>query len=214
MADSKRTPDHYDRHGFENYQLKLNRKLLHISSSWMGFTYMYMLRAPEFAPVLTVIFTAFLIVFDFARNKFSIINRLEQGVLRSLFIDRDSNGLNSATWYMISILLLVFLFGGQRYEQRLAVGIPILYLAFGDTAASVAGKLLNGKRFLFFRGSWQGMAACFLVCLVTGLFFLNPAIAVVTAAAATTAEAMPLKCCDDNLTMALTSGLLIHLLVV
>lgn len=172
----------------------------------------------DFILALSIAVITFLL-FDLARLWDTWFSRLAHRLFDVFFIQRDVKRLNSATWYLIAILLGGFLFGGDTPLQRLFVGLPILYLALGDTAASIIGKLLEGPRLPAGQGTWWGSFACFVVCLLINIAFMlwalptrmNLALAAGAAAVATVGEALPIPYVDDNVPIVVLSGLFLFL---
>lgn len=153
------------------YQLKFFRKLFHLSSAWVGFVYIFSSLTQEVTLLIAAITTALLLILDFTRNRSASFYKFFHKKLETLFIERDSQGLNSATWFSLSILLILILFGGDDFNSRLIVGLPIIYLAFGDTVASVIGKKFGKTKMPFFQGSVIGFISCFVTVFIISLLF-------------------------------------------
>ena len=95
-----------------------------------------------------------------------------------------------------------------------AASIGIYALAFGDSFASLAGKLFGRHRPAFLCGkSLEGSAACFAAAFIPAwLVSHSLAVSLAAALAATAAEALPLK--DyDNIALPLAAGLAALLLM-
>ena len=86
----------------------------------------------------------------------------------------------------------------------------MLFLSFGDTAASFIGTHW-GKRQFIGKKSIEGSLACFITCLFLSLFFLSPHIAITGSIIATITEVLPWDL-DDNLTVPVFSGIIMTLL--
>ena len=113
--------------------------------------------------------------------------------------------ITGATYYLVSAFLCILFFA-----KVLAI-VCIFFMALGDTAAALVGKMW-GKTKLLGRKSLEGSAACFIVCAAVALVKLSPTIAIVGALVATLVELIPFPI-DDNLTVPLISGAVMHLLM-
>ena len=60
--------------------------------------------------------------------------------------------------------------------------------------------------------SLEGSAACFIVCAVISVFWIDPVVGLTGAFVATLAELLPLRI-DDNLTVPLISGAVMQVMV-
>ena len=105
----------------------------------------------------------------------------------------------------MSIFLCILLFA-----KVLAI-VCILFMIFGDMAAALVGKMW-GKTKLLAGKSLEGSAACFIVCAAIALVKLDPTIAIIGAFVATIVELIPFPI-DDNLTVPLISGAVMHFLM-
>jgi len=155
------------------YQLKISRKLFHISSAWVGFVYIFSSLTHETTLLIATISTALLLLLDFTRSQSTSFYNFFHKKLAALFIERDNHGLNSATWFAFSILIILILFGGNNFNSRLIVGLPIIYLAFGDTTASVMGKKFGKKKMPFLNGSVIGFFSCLITIFIISLLFVH-----------------------------------------
>ncbi len=153
------------------YQLKISRKLFHVSSAWVGFVYIFSSMTHATTLLIATITTLLLLLLDLTRSQSTSFYNFFHRRLAALFIERDKHGLNSATWFSLSILIILFLFGGDNFNSRLIVGLPIIYLAFGDTIASVMGKTFGKKKMFFFNGSRIGFISCFITVFIISLLF-------------------------------------------
>ena len=113
--------------------------------------------------------------------------------------------MTGATYYLISAFLCIFLFA-----KTLAI-VCIFFMILGDMAAALVGKMW-GRTKLLGRKSLEGSAACFVVCAAIALVKLNPVIAIIGALVATIVELIPFPV-DDNLTVPLISGAVMHFLM-
>jgi dolichol kinase len=120
---------------------------------------------------------------------------------RRILRQHERTGFSGATYMVIAYLAALLIL-----PKTLAV-LAMLYNALGDSSAAVVGKRWGRHRTSWGK-SWEGAAACFVVCLLLGL--LLPGIpwpaALLGAAAASTLEFLPIPM-DDNLRVTLGGGL-------
>ena len=131
--------------------------------------------------------------------------RFFKPVLRS---HERKGAITGATYFIVSTLLCVIFF-----EKHLAI-ICIFFMVLGDTAAALVGKKW-GRTKLIGKKSLEGSMACFTICAICAmisLFWLNPIVGLVGALVATLAELLPLRI-DDNLTVPLISGTVMHFML-
>ena len=113
--------------------------------------------------------------------------------------------VTGATYYLMSAFLCIFFFA-----KTLAI-VCIFFMVLGDMAAALVGEKW-GRTKLLGSKSLEGSAACFIVCVAIALVQLNPIIAVIGAFVATVVELIPVPI-DDNLTVPLISGAVMHFLM-
>ena len=119
--------------------------------------------------------------------------------------DEQKGAITGATYYIISAFLCILLF-----SKTLAV-VCIFFMVLGDLAAALVGKKW-GKTKLLGTKSLEGSAACFVVCAAIALITLNPVTGIIGALVATIVEMLPFPI-DDNLTVPLVSGAVMHFLM-
>ena len=117
----------------------------------------------------------------------------------------QKGALTGATFYIISTLLCIFLF-----DKSIAI-VCIFFIVLGDAAAALIGRKW-GKIKLIGNKSLEGSAACFGICAITTLFWINPIVGLTGAFVATLVELLPIPI-DDNLTMPLIAGAVMQLMV-
>ena len=113
--------------------------------------------------------------------------------------------ITGATYYIISTFLCIVIF-----DKHIAI-VSIFFIVLGDTAAALVGKAW-GRIKLIGDKSLEGSAACFIVCAVISLFWIDPVVGLTGAFVATLAELLPLRL-DDNLTVPLISGAVMQIMV-
>jgi glycerol-3-phosphate acyltransferase PlsY len=84
--------------------------------------------------------------------------------------ERETTRPWSSTYVLLSALLVFWLF-----EKDISV-VALCFLAVGDPAASIIGEKF-GRRKIWGK-SLEGTAACFLSCLVVGVFLANTVLSV------------------------------------
>ena len=132
-----------------------------------------------------------------------IFLRIFSPILRS---QEQKGGLTGATYFLIGSFLCILLF-----DKTLAI-VCLCFLTLGDLFAALIGKQW-GRIKLFSRKSLEGSLACFVVCAAAALLIgLHPVVAIAGALVATLIELLPVGV-DDNVTIPVTSGLAMHLLI-
>ena len=113
--------------------------------------------------------------------------------------------MTGATFYIISTLLCIFIF-----DKHIAI-VCIFFIVLGDAAAALIGRKW-GKIRLLGNKSLEGSIACFGICAIITLFWINPIVGITGAFVATLIELLPIPI-DDNLTVPIISGAVMQLMV-
>jgi dolichol kinase len=181
-------------------RLSLTRKLIHLAMAvvpaagwWLG---------DWVALVLAGTFLAATLALEAARRWWPWVNRLLWRLLPTVFRAWEGRGVLGCTWFAIGTLATLLLCGQD------AGGTAVLFLAWGDPVAELAGRRWGrpGARKTLV-GSLGCLAACLLAGIVGaglgGLSFWTVLVGAVVATLTERASPPP----DDNLWMPLLSGL-------
>lgn len=151
------------------------------------------------------------ILFDFLRLTRPGLNRLVHSIFGKIMRSEEKQSLSTASWLFVAAFISVALF------SREVAALGAIFVGFADPAASYFGirfgkaKLPWGKSLEGTLGSFAAAAIAGVgFCLIFGLTHLL-ALAFIGALAAAIAEALPLKKIDDNFTIPVLAGLVMHL---
>jgi len=127
------------------------------------------------------------------------INKWVLKVLGGVHRKDEANQLSGLLWTISGSFFTMLLFPDKHIVMA-----SLLYLAFGDAFAALIGRR-HGKNKILNNKTIEGSIACFLVCLIIGLFFLDWRLALWGALVATTIEILPWPL-NDNFWMPLISA--------
>ncbi len=183
---------------------ELLRKGTHLSGLIIPILYFFLDK-----PIMVIVggsLFCIAIVVELAKRLFPTFSNYFFRYLKPLLRVHEQKGaITGATYYLTSIFLCILIF-----DKSIAITC-ILFITLGDTAAALVGKRW-GRTKLIGNKSLEGSAACFVVCLLTTLFSINPIVGITGAFFATVTELLPLRI-DDNLTVPLISGAVMQLMV-
>ena len=183
---------------------ELLRKSIHLSGLILPVIYLF-LDKPTML-VLMGILTGAALAVEFVKWCSPHFGKFFSRIFKPLLRSHERKGaMTGATYYLISAFLCILLFA-----KTIAI-VCIFFMILGDMAAALVGKKW-GRTKLLGRKSLEGSAACFVVCVAIALVKLTPVIAIVGALVATIVELMPFPI-DDNLTVPLISGAVMHFLM-
>jgi dolichol kinase len=120
--------------------------------------------------------------------------------------EEETKALSGLPWTLSGSFLTILLF-----PDRTVVMVSFFYLAFGDALAALFGRRF-GRHRLMGGKSLEGSTACFAVCLLVGLLFMKPPLALLGALIATVIELIPWPL-NDNFWMPLFSASALTLLL-
>jgi len=164
-------------------------------------------RRPAF--VIYALLLSGILAFDLARIRLPAFGRWAQARLASLLRPDEEGKISGSPSYILGIALALFFF-----DLPVATA-AVLFLAFGDVAASIVGEAWGRTKFL--GKSLEGTAAFVAAGLLAGmaaaaLGYGPPFPVLITGAiAAAAAEALTPKSLNDNFTIPLLSGLVMTL---
>lgn len=183
---------------------ELLRKSIHLSGLILPVIYFFLDKSAMliFVGVLTGIAIAVELIKWVSPSFGGFFFQVFAPMLRS---HERKGAMTGATYYIISAFLCILLF-----SKTLAV-VCIFFMVLGDLAAALVGKKW-GKTKLLGTKSLEGSAACFVVCAAIALIKLHPVIGIIGAFVATVVEMLPFPI-DDNLTVPLVSGAVMHFLM-
>ena len=185
------------------------RKSIHLSSLVIPFGYRYVLgynRHMAFVLLLSALSISLIIEFNrfWQRSFRKTFYRIFGSILRR----HEFKDLTGATYLLFASLLCVAFF-----EPRIAAA-SIAFLSIGDTFAALIGMNFGKRKFLRNSKTLEGSLACFVSCMIFGIWWLgSPWLAILGALAATAAELVNIAL-DDNITIPLTAGIVMSLVSV
>jgi dolichol kinase len=170
------------------------------------FPVMYIFMEKNIVLLALLITTALVVSFELLRFKAPAINKLITKKFSYILKKRETNEITGTTYYLISSLLAILFF-----DKDIAI-LAILFLVFGDAAASIIGTSLKSMK--IWNKSLLGSISMFTACLIIGFIFNKlTTLQIITGSfSATIAELLPIDTIkprlDDNLTIPLISGLI------
>ena len=190
---------------------ELKRKIIHLIGLLIPICY-YFFREED--KIIAIIILLSLTVIYFFLELLRLTNKRVQRhfLIRfsSLLRSHEKQKITGTGYYLLSAVLSVSLF-----KKELAIAC-LSFLVLGDMFAAIIGTRFGRTR-IFENKSLEGSLACFVVCMVIGLFVawlfpghLSLKIITIGAFTATIVELLPLGL-DDNLTIPFISGLVMEI---
>ena len=185
---------------------EIKRKLFHLLALIYVVAFWYLPKAIVLTALAILIITTLTIEIIRARN--NTFNGLMLKVFDGFYRESEKHKVAGVLWTLLGAFLTIIIF-----NDRLCVLVSFLYLVFGDTLAALFGKTFGKHKFIHGNKSLEGSTACFLICLIIGLFaFPSWQVALAGAFAATVVEAIPWPL-NDNLWMQIVNAGILTLLI-
>lgn len=149
--------------------------------------------------------TVIFIVFDLTRLRLPGLGRRFSKWFAPYLRRAEDARITGASYFLVGCLVSAVAF------QRDIAMLAILFLSFGDPAATIFGLWKGHVR--FWNKSFEGDAACLVVCMAISLLYIGIfhgpplVVGIVGAFFAAVFEALPLPV-NDNLTIPIGSGLI------
>ncbi len=179
------------------------RKSVHLSSLVIPFSYRYILGFENRRLAFSLLLAALVIslVIEFHRFWQKSFRKTFHRVFGRILRKHEMKDFTGATYLLFSSMLCVAFF------EPLVASVSIAFLSIGDTFAAMIGMNFGKRKFIRVNKSLEGSLACFVSCLVFGIFWLkHPWLALIGALTATVAELANVHL-DDNLKIPLLSAL-------
>lgn len=188
----------------DDLRQELKRKSFHLlglvyplTLHWIGLT--------DFR-VLLIVFWVVVALMEFTRLSVSSFNGFVFEYFGDLFREKERNRPMGVFWMLSGVLFVTFLL-----DQPALITTTLLYVVFGDMAASLVGKWVGGPKWFRSEKRLSGSLACFAVCVCVGFFLMSPNyswyLIIGGALAATVAETGVLKL-DDNFAIPLAATMI------
>ena len=186
-----------------SYRQESYRKIIHISSSI--FPLLLYLLGKYLFQYLIIIPLLLLIILDYSRKYYSIINNIYFMFFRNVTRKNELNSVSGSTWVFIGIILTTLIF-----HEKITI-ISLLVLSFSDSAAALIG-MKYGKTILFNK-SLEGSISFFITTIIIISLFTNISIllTITFSAIITTIELIPIYKINDNLLIPLATGTLLYI---
>jgi dolichol kinase len=180
---------------------EIKRKSFHLLTLIYIFAYWFLPRGFVLWGMAAATFLAASI--EVIRLNFPSFNKWILGFLNGVHRDEEYSHMSGLPWTLSGSFLTMLLFNDKRI-----VLASLFYLSLGDTFAALVGRKVGKNRILNGKKTFEGSAACFLVCLVFGLFFLEWQLAFIGALAATVIEVISGRLSDNFLVPLLSAAVL------
>lgn len=179
------------------------RKVIHLLSAIIPLSYLWFIKDKSIMLSILIILTLFALLVEFFRKSGGHFSKWFHDIFHFMLRDNESKGEHTgATWLLIGWTITVMLF-----KMPIAVA-ALLFLSIGDSFAAIIGKLYPiikiGDKTL--SGTLSGFIASFLIVFLINQSLL-PIIILSGSIVAMTVELIPSRL-NDNLTMPITSGLI------
>lgn len=181
----------------EDIQSEGKRKLFHLLT--LLYPVLYNVLPRKISWIISGTFIVLDIIIESFRLSFPRVNQFLLRVFSGFYRESESNTISALVWTFTGTFLTMFIFQDSKI-----VTTALLYMVFGDSAAAFIG-VAYGRTKIGPKKSLEGSLACFIVCILCGIFLLPWYIAVPGALIATIIEYLPLPL-NDNFWLPLMSG--------
>ncbi len=146
-------------------QIHLSRRVWHFCGV-ISIAILYWFVPPDKSPWVAVIFSIFMITFDWARLRNPRLNRLFTWMFKHVMREDERHKFAASTAMMAGVSIVICIF------PRNVVLLTLLFLALADPVASYFG-IKFGKDKLIGNKSLQGSMAAFAACFLLSLGFFS-----------------------------------------
>lgn len=179
-------------------QDEIKRKLFHFSIIFYIAAYYFLPKSTVIIGLIVLIAIAGTVEVVRAHNhKF---NALMLKMFSGIYRKSEEHQVTGIVWTLIGAVITIIVF-----DDKSCVIASFFYLALGDSAAALVGRSI-GKHKIYGGKSLEGSFACFIVCLIAGLFIFDSwQLALAGGLIATFVESIPWPL-SDNLWMQIVNA--------
>ncbi len=178
----------------------LLRKLIHFFS--IGFPLaIYLFDKKTYLPIIAFFLGGFLTA-DYLRFEIKSFGKFFKKLFGDMIKKKEQKFLTGATWVCFSAFFVALLF-----PKEIAI-ISLLFMCLSDNIASIVGKIF-GKIRIFKEKTLEGALSFFMVSFIITLFYKMPLINKIILSLLITLTEVFSGDIDDNLTVPLTSAILL-----
>ena len=188
--------------------VEISRKFLHLFSSIIPLSYLWIFKEKSLVLDLLLILSFFSILIELFRFKIELINNIFKKFFNFMLRKNELKGsITGATWLIIGNLITVYL-----YPINIAVP-ALIFLSIGDSFAALFGKkipkLKIGNKSII--GTLAGIFSSLPIALLVNQA-LPTHVLVIGAVTAMLVELLPLPL-NDNLTIPILSGFIMIIIL-
>ena len=188
--------------------VEISRKFLHIFSSIIPLSYLWIFKDKSLVLALLLILSIFSILIEFFRFKIELINNIFKKFFNFMLRKNELKGsITGATWLIIGNLITIYIY-------PIYIAVPaLIFLSIGDSFAALFGKkipkLKIGNKSII--GTLAGIFSSLSIALLVNQA-LPIHVLVIGAITAMLIELMPLPL-NDNLTIPILSGFIMIIIL-
>lgn len=192
------------------YKEEIFRKLIHLFDSIIPLSLFFFQK--DFILNLLIPITFIFISLDFLRHQISYLNKIYLYFFSSVTrnIEKDNNILTGASYYLLGCSIVFLLFDNNNL-----IIASLLIMTISDSFAAIIG-IKYGKTKIYHNSSLEGSFAFFLCTLVI-LNILIPSLntlnIIIIGILVTIVELISTHKVNDNLTIPISSAILIYLFI-